>query len=461
MNSSFFSAVRNRPQLGKELRRLWSTSWPVALAQVGFMLSGVVDTLMVSRISVEALAAFGLASSLQWSLQALGFGVVLGMAPLVSQQHGAGNGEAVGLTLQRGVLLGLLAALPVCLALLFTEELLLWSRQDAHVAQLAHEFTLRWLPGIPAFLVFTALRESLQGREIMAPATWVTWLSIPVNAGLNALLIWGTWGFPELGLNGAGIASSITRTLQCGALAVCIVGFGLQRGAWQGWSRQALRLKPLFQLFWMGAPIGLQLFLESTAFTLAVLSAGQLGVVETAAHQVTLNMAAVTFMVPLGISMAASARVGNLVGEADGAGVHRAMLAGLVLGGATMLVFALLFVVLRYELPRLYSDNTAVIALSASILPLAGAFQMVDGLQVVAAGLLRGIGRPQIAALVHFVSFYLLAVPVGYWLTFAGGFGLQGIWIALALGLLLVTAGLVFALWRYSRMPVEQFRVSA
>jgi MATE family multidrug resistance protein len=189
--------------------------------------------------------------------------------------------------------------------------------------------------------------------------------------------------------------------------------------------------------------------------------AGWIDVNAIGSHQIVLNMAALAFMVPLGISMGAATRVGNLIGQGDHAGMRRAVKASLILGASVMSVSALLFTCLRQELPRLYTDDLALIPLAAKILPLAGAFQLADGTQVVAGGVLRGMGRPQAAAALNLIGYYVFALPLAYLLGFQLQLGLRGVWIALAFGLLGIAGSLLFWVRRTARRPLAELQVLA
>jgi MATE family multidrug resistance protein len=180
------------------------------------------------------------------------------------------------------------------------------------------------------------------------------------------------------------------------------------------------------------------------AFQLATLMAGKLGAVPLGAHAIVLNLASLSFMFPLGISTAASVRVGNLIGAGDEVGARRAARLSLILGAGVMSLFGAAFFLLRWQLPRLYGAESAVQALCARVLPVAAAFQMLDGTQVVASGVLRGLGRTKPAAIFNFCGYYFVALPIAYGLGLGRGWGLRGVWWGLAMGLLFVAAGLLF-----------------
>lgn len=447
--------------LGKELKVVSRLSFPVVLSQLGLMTMGVVDTLMVSRIGVLELGAAAVGNAWQWTFTSLGLGIVMGIDPLISQAHGRGDGPSTALALQRGVVLALIVSIPLMLLMLFSAEALSLLGQEPAVAELAGRYNRLKLPMVPAMLLYSALRQYLQGRTLMAPATWVIWIANGVNAALNWALIFGHLGAPRLGIDGAAIASSISSVGMVGGLALMVRGFRLHEGAWRAWDRACVAPEGLLQVLRLGLPIGAQLSLEACAFSLSTLMAGWLGREALASHQVVMNMCSLTFMVPLGISQGAAVRVGNLLGAGDLPGMRGAVKAALVLGAGVMTVSGVLFVLLRNQLPLVYTSEPSVVALAALVLPFAGGFQVTDGTQVVAGGVLRGMGRPDAAAVVNLLGYYLVAMPLAYVLGFVIGLGLMGIWIGIAVGLATVAAALLVWVKRTARRPLTALSVRA
>jgi len=433
----------------KELRALVLLSTPVVITQVGQMLLGVVDTMMVGWLGVTDLAAAALGHV--WVMGTLigAMGIVFGIDPLVSQAHGEGNDEKFTRGLRDGMVIAMLTSIPVAVLWLYTEEILVLLGQAPHLARMAREYVIVQIPGIPAFLLFTALRQGLQARGIVAPAMWIMLVANGINALLNQALIFGKMGFPALGLQGAGLATTGTRYFLLIALIGWILAFRLlprPQGS-PGW----IHPRGLLTVLGYGLPVSIQLSLELWAFQVATLLAGKLGEVQLASHTIVLNMASLSFMVPLGIAIGAVTRVGNLIGARNPEGARRAAWVALGLGGAVMLGSATVFVVFRDRLPRFYTDSAPALGLAASILPVAAAFQIFDGVQVVGGGILRGMGRTLPAAVFNLVGYYLLALPLAYVLGLHTGLGLRGIWWGLVLGLFAVS--LMLVLWIARRGP--------
>lgn len=439
--------------LRAEVRRVAGLALPVAATQVGTMLLGFVDTVMLGRVGSDALAASAIANVWIYGTTQLALGTLFGLDPIVAQAHGAGRGDVAGRALQRGLVLALLLSVPVALVWLGCERFLLATGQDPALARMAHAYTLVQVPSVPFFLAFHALRQYLQGREMVRPALFVMALANLVHVVANWALIFGHLGAPELGLVGAGIATSLTRIACFGILAWWVLALRLHEGAWVPWSREAFAWSGIREILRFGVPVGFQTSLEVWAFSGAALLAGRLGATAVAAHSVVLNMAALSFMMPLGVGLAASTRVGNLIGAGRPAEAQRAAWVAIALGAGVMTLSAALFVLGRSWLPRIYTNEIDVIALGAAILPIAAAFQIFDGVQVVGCGVLRGMGRTRPAAVFNLLGYWLLGLPLGGWLGLHAGRGLAGIWWGLAIGLAVVATGLVA--WIHFRGPAR------
>ena len=434
--------------LRTEIRRLAALSLPVAATQLSTMLMGFVDTVMVGRVSVDAIAAASLANVWIFGTVMFANGVIFGIDPVVAQAHGAGQGDRAGLALQRGVVLSLLLSLPLAGLWLGTERFLLLAGQEPHLAAAAGRYAVVQIPGIPFFLSYSALRQYLQGRELVRPALWVILFANVWNAAANWVLIFGNLGAPALGLMGAGIATTLTRVVSFAGLLLWVRAFALHRGAWMPWSRAALDPRGLAAVVAIGLPVAVQVSLEIWAFSGAAILAGWLGAVPLAAHTIALNMAALAFMVPLGISQGAMTRVGNLIGAVRHQDAQRSAWVALAMGGGVMSFSAAAFLLLRHVLPTIYTSDPPVIALCAAVLPVAAAFQIFDGAQVVGCGVLRGMGRTRPAAVFNLIGYWILGLPAGGWLAFRADLGLAGIWWGLAFGLGVVSALLVHQLAR-------------
>ena len=437
------------------MRRLSALAWPVVATQLGIMLLGFVDLLMVGRLpgreGVQALGAVSLGRLWVMGTVIVGTGVVFGIDPIVSQARGARDARRMSLVLQQGLIVAGLISLPTAALWYVTGPVLAVLGQAGDLSSLAHEYVLVQIPGLPLLLLFTACRQWLQGRGIVLPAMWIILGANLLNVVANWMLIFGNWGAPALGVVGAGVATAATQAFMLLALVAWVRWFRLHRGGWTGWTREAWRPAGLVRVLQLGWPVAVQLGLEMWAFQSATIMSGLLGEVPLAAHTIVLNLASLSFMVPLGVSIGAVTRVGNLIGARNPQGAQRAAWVALGMGALVMLASALVFVAGRSVLPTWYSADDEVIGLAAAVLPVAAAFQLFDGVQVVGGGVLRGMGRTRPAALFNLVGYYVLALPLGWWLAFHRGAGLAGVWWGLATGLFFVAV--VLAAWIGRRGP--------
>jgi MATE family multidrug resistance protein len=434
--------------LRSEVRRLTALAAPVALTQLAAMLLWTVDLLMVGRVGVLELNAVSLGRIWIMGTTVLAHGLLLGLDPLAAQAHGARDGVRLGRVLRHALALALLVAVPLGALWLFTGPMLLAFGQDPATAALAARYVAVQVPALPLFLWFLALRQFLQARGIVRPAMWIALGANFLNAGLDALLIFGLWGLPRLGAVGAGVATAATQAAMLVALLGAVRWYRLHRGVRPA---SGLRARGLGEILGYGAPVAFQLALEYWAFAIVTLWAGRLGALPLAAHSIAINLASITYMVPLGISMGAATRVGNLLGAGEPARARRVAWVALAMGGGVMLLFAGLFVAGRTWIPAWYTGDAGVIAAAAAVLPIAAAFELFDGLQAVGGGVLRGAGRTRPAALANLVGYYALGLPLAAWLGRPGRLGLPGLWWGLALGLFAVALALV--VWIAVRGP--------
>jgi len=440
-----------------EIRRIARLATPLVTAQVAAMTLWVIDVIMLGQVSVHALDAASLGRLWMFGTSILTIGLLLGLDPVAAQAYGAGNRRGLVLAGQRGLVAVVLLA-PVWLGLaLSTGPALELGGQDPALAAEAHRYVLAQLPGLPCFFGYIVLRHWLQAQGRMKPIMWATISVNGVNVLFNWLLIFGHWGLPALGTVGAGIATGISMVYVFAFLAVAAHGLGAG-SPWRGWGRDVLHARSIGRMLALGAPVGLQMGLEYWAFSITTLWAGWLGHDALAAHTIAVSISSLTFMVPMGISFAAVTRVGNLVGAGEHDAAQRAGWVALGLGGAVMAVTAIGLVLGRTLLPDLFSDDAAVIALCAAILPIAGAFQVVDGLQVVGSGVLRGMGKTVPAALIYLLGFYAVALPLAYQLAFRADLRLAGLWWGLAAGL--TTVSVLLVLWIHRRGPASLAQTS-
>jgi multidrug resistance protein, MATE family len=417
----------------EDLRPMLRLAAPVVVIQVGMMLMGVVDTIMVGHLSAIALAAVALGNLYFFGLGVFGMGTLMVLDPVVAQAVGARDEPAIARGIQRGVVLALLLAAPASILLLLAEPFMVLARQPDDVVPQAAAYAVRLAPGVLPFFLFVVLRQSLQSMHLTAPIMIAIVVANLVNAGLNWVLIFGRLGVPALGVSGAAWATTMSRWLL--ALLLLALTWHRLRPHLHPIRPEVRHWAPLGRMLRLGVPIGLQYALEFGAFAFVALMMGWLGSLAIAGHQVAINLASLTFMVPLGVADAASILVGHAVGRGDLPGTRGAARAALLCGIGFMSCTAVAFLTLPVPLARLYTTDATVIAVAVGLIPLAGVFQVFDGTQVVAGGILRGLGETKVAMMVNLLGYWFFGLPVSYLLCFVLGVGPRGLWYGLVLGL--------------------------
>ena len=426
----------------RETRALVSLAFPVVCTQLGIMLMGTVDVMMLGRLSAEGLAAGALGNAVGFALLVFPMGLLLGLDPLIAQAHGAGERDRIAGHLWRGAILAVAMSIPISIVMLDAEWLLALLGQEEPLRSQAAAYMRGLIPGNAAFLLFGVVRQVLQGMNIVRPAFFAIVAANVGNVIANWSFIFGHLGSPALGVRGAAYATSVSRWLMLVFLVA--VSVGVLRPYQRSPGREALRPAAFRRLFALGVPVGFQISLEMWVFGTVAVLMGTLGPTQLAGHQIALNLAALSFMVPLGLAGAAAARVGNAIGRGDQDGARRASNIALAMGASVMAGFGLLFATLPHQLARLFTPEPGVIEMAALLLPIAAAFQIADGTQVVGAGILRGTADTRFPAIIAFVGYWVVGLPAGLLLAFPLGMGPRGLWWGLTLGLASVAAMFVF-----------------
>ena len=441
--------IQNPHTLGREAGATLRLAGPVVAAQLAQTSMSFVDTVMVGRLGSEALAGVALGHTLFFFVVIWSMGVMMAVGPMVSQAVGAGETEPIERTARPGLWLAVGLAVPAVVLLYNIAPVLRWLGQEEVAVQGASAYLQAIVWGILPFLWFFVLRNLAEGVGRPLPVTLIALAGVGLNVCANYVLMFGHLGFPALGLVGTGWASTTVFWFLFVVLAL-FVRFRPPFRAYRVFAHLG-RPDPRYfrELFRIGWPIGVTLGVESGLFATTAVLMGLLGTTALAAHQVALQCAAFTFMVPLGIGIATSVRVGQAVGRRDPAGVRWAGLTGIGLAAAFMLGAALLFWTLPRSIVGLYIDvdapaNAEVVHLAVTLLGIAAVFQLFDGTQVAASGALRGLKDTRVPMLVCFVSYWLIGLSGGVALGFGADWGPPGLWWGLVLGLT-AAATLLFA----------------
>ena len=425
------------------------------LSQLGHILVGVADSIMVGELGTQPLAAVSLANSLFGLVLMFGIGLSIAFTPLVAAADGEGNIQQVGRVFQHGAIINLIAGFVFCGLVIGSGQLLPYMNQPTQVVGFTIPYLNLLAYSLIPFMVFQTFRQFAEGLSFTRTAMIITLSANGVNVGLNYLLIYGYWGFPELGLNGAGVATLIARIL----MAVIMAAYVL-RARWfpvMVLSFAQLRQVLFIRMLKIGIPTGLQYIFEVGAFSFASIMMGWLGATALAAHQIALNLAAVSYMVATGLSAAATVRVGNQLGRKDFINLRQVGFSAIVMSLVLMSLSALAFITLNHWLPSLYIDEIPVIELAGSLLIIAAFFQLSDGVQAVALGALRGMADVKIPTIITLVAYLLIGLPVGYGFAFGLGWGPQGVWVGLLLSLTIAAVLLTIRFHRVSRQKQEQY----
>jgi MATE family multidrug resistance protein len=449
--------LRNFVPSPRDVRALVRLAVPIVAMQVGMMLMSVVDTVFVGHVSARELAAAALGSLYTIGLFNFALGVVWAVDPLVSQALGAGDPAAAALGVQRGLVLAAIMGVVATVLCLPAEWVYRTLREPDAVIPRAVAFVYISAPSLVPMLLFVALRQSLQAMKRTKALVGVVVLSNLVNAGLDWVLVFGHWGFPAMGAPGSALATTITRF--AGLFALLAIARRDLEPVLRPWRREAMALGPLRRTFQLGLPIGAQNSVEFTTFAAISVFAGWFGAEAVSGHQVAINLASLMFMVPLGIGSASSVLVGHAIGEQDMAHARRVAASALAVGTGYMALSACVLLAIPAVFAGAYTSVPGVVAVAAVLIPIAGVFQVFDGLQVVSAGVLRGAGDTRAPLVSNVLGFWLVGMPVSLWLGFRGGLGVVGLWWGFVAGLAAVAAFLVLRVRALLSRPVARISV--
>ena len=443
-----------------ETRELMKLAWPLVVTQLAQMAIMTTDVVMLGRLGKEALAGAALGNTVFFFAWLIGLGPTAAISPMIAHILGGSPNNRAGVraVMRMGMWSVLLLSLPLAIFLLFTKDLLLVFAQQPALAEAAGRFVMPLCLGLPCSLGFQVMRNYATALGKPNTSLWVMAVTIAFNALGDYALIFGHFGLPRLELFGSGTASACSYAFSFLAMtAVVFVTPALRkyrifrRFARPDWSKFA-------ELFRLGMPIGLTMIFEASLFNCATLLMGTFGTASVAAHQIAMNVASITFMVPLGVAMAATVRVGLAAGAGDRIGVRRAGTSALAVSAAFMSVSALTILLFRYRIAGLYfatnvASNADAIALTAVFLQVAAAFQIFDGIQVTAALSLRGLKDAHMPMWIAGGCYWLAGFPLCIGLSVGLGLNGLGVWIGLAFALFVAA---IFMCWRFYHLAREQ-----
>jgi MATE family multidrug resistance protein len=436
---------------------------PVVLAELGWMSMGVVDTVMVGPLGPQAISAAGVGNSMHIAFAIFGMAIMLGLDALVSQAYGARDIRECHRLFFDGLALAALMALPLIGVLAGVWFAIPFLGFHGEVRPLLESYFGIVVLSTPCLLGYATCRRYLTGMHAATPVMFALVTANVINAGANWILIYGHFGFPALGVTGSAWATLLSRIYMLAVLLIAVwwidkrrtVEAGItQESLWHvDWRLNQMRLRKLLRL---GFPAASQMGAEVGVFALATAMSGMLDPISSAAHQIALNLAGVSFMVPLGVGAAGAVRVGYWVGAREPLRAAASGWTAIVIGTGFMVASGLAFVAWPGELIGLFSTDAGVLRVGAALLLLAALFQLFDGVQGVITGTLRGLGDTRTAMLANLGAHWLLGLPISYSLCFLLGWGVYGLWVGLTLGLIVVA---VILLWVWT-VKIREYRTA-
>lgn len=435
----------------EQYRKNLALSIPVILTQVGQMVTQLADTMMVGQYGGEdslPLAAVSFGSSMAFLILIGCIGVALGLTPLVGERFAQGNKQECKSLLHNALIFYTLLGLLVGVAQYAASPLLYYLGQPVDVVNGAIPYYQMLAYSVPFMLFFFGFKSFLEGVGNTKVVMTITIVTNALNVWFNYLLIYGHWGLPEMGAEGAGLATTLSRV----ASAAMVFGYFLCKKQYadylKGFTLRALRLERVRRLLSIGLPIAGQMFLESSAFVGTAVMIGWLGEVSLSANQIAITLGNCAFMVILSIGSAATIRISHCYGQRSKEELRLATHATYHLVLAWCLLASLVFILLRDDIPRLFTDNEEVIAITADLMFFVALYQLWDGMQNVSVGILRGLQDVKIIMPIAFVAYWLINLPAGYLLGIPGGMGASGFYLSYSFGL---SAAALLMMWRIRR----------
>ncbi|MEC9282806.1 MAG: MATE family efflux transporter [Bdellovibrionota bacterium] len=425
---------------------------PMISSQISYILMGAIDNIMVAKVGVDELATTAFCNNLYAIFIVTQTGLASAASPLISSAIGANQNFRVGKLLRHSMILLFLFSLLSVLGMLFVGFNMEWFDQTEAVNNLFWSYFPWLIATLPLVALYQSQRQFYDGIHHSKIPMAYNYLAIPLNAFFNWIFIFGKFGFPPMGIFGAGLATFLARF----CIFILFTKHTFFNETYERLYRLSFKKFQMEKDIWktivkLGVPSSCQYLFEVGAFATAGILAGQLGKIEIASHQIALNIGSFTFMVAMGWSFAASVKIGGVLGKGEFHRIREMGFNHIKIVSVYMTIISILFFTFRYQLPLIYLDNEEITSLVAKILLIAGVFQLADGIQAVSIGILRGLQESLRPTIITMVSYWVIAIPLANYLAFYTDFQLIGIWIALAIGLSISATGLVILIHRVSK----------
>ena len=423
----------------QETHKIIKLSIPLFIASFAQTAMGFVDTVMAGGVSATDMASVSIAASIWLPSILFGVGILMALIPLIAQAHGANNLQKIPRLGQQGLYIALLLSLPIGAVLYNAGLLIKYMDIDPAMKVITTNYLHVLVPAVPAYLLFQALRNYVEGLSMTKPAMVIGFIGLLVNIPLNWIFVYGKFGAPALGGAGCGVATTIVYWVMFFLLLLYVM-----------YTRK-LKYYPLFakfekpsfskqwEIFKLGLPVAIAIFFEVTIFAGIAVLVAPLGALVVASHQAALNFSSMIFMLPMSIANAVSIRVGFNLGKKSKTGAKNAAFAGISTALALSIITAIFTVLFRHEIAAMYTDNIEVVTLAGTLLLFAALYQCMDAVQVVAGGALRGYQEMVAIFIRTFISYWVIGLPLGYLLgmtdVITTAMGAKGFWIGITVGL--------------------------
>ena len=418
-----------------ELKQVAVIALPMIAAQLLQVGMGVIDTLMAGRIDALSIAAIAMGASVWFFVMLIGVGVMLALTPIISQHIGANNHPLIREELRQGFWLSLLTGAVMIMLALSLASLMPILGIEPEIIPAATNYIVWVCWSLPFSLIYLVPRSFNDANGNTMPMLWIQLVLLPLNVLGNYIFMYGNFGFPAMGASGAALATGLAQMLGCLAL----FGYTLWAPRYREYDLRKRMTPPdwphILQTLKLGLPIAVAMGMEASLFTTTALLMGRFGVDAAAGHQIAINLASLTFMIPLGVSMALTVRVGQAVGAKQLLQARKRGFLGVSVCGALTMISALCFWLFGSWLAGLYTDDKAVINIASQLLIMAALFQVVDGLQVGAVGVLRGYKDTTIPMLIAVFCYWGIGMGTAVWFGIFDGMGPTGLWLGLVAGL--------------------------
>jgi len=423
----------------QEISKIIKLSLPLFIAQFAQNAMGFVDTIMAGGVSANDMAAVSIAASIWLPCILFGVGILMALIPLTAQAHGANNLSEIPKTGQQGLYLALLLSVPIIIILYNAGLIVSYMSIEPALKEITTDYLHAVLPAVPAFLLFQALRNYIEGLSLTKPAMVIGFAGLLLNIPLNWIFVYGKLGMPALGGVGCGVATTLVYWFMLFAL----IGYISMTKKLQQFpllsAIQTPCFKQIFSISKLGLPVAVAIFFEVTIFAGIAVLVAPLGALVVASHQITMNFSGMVFMLPMSIASAVSIRVGFNLGQKNNRGAQVATYSGLAIGLGTAVLTASFTIAFKSDIALLYTDNQEVINLAVTLMLFAALYQCVDAIQVVAAGALRGYKEMSAIFTRTFIAYWIVGLPLGYLLAMTDllvtPLGAKGFWIGLNIGL--------------------------